>query len=130
MMLVLSVLNANALVFGSLPRSSYKLPPIKIRSVIDPSHHIFIAPTNRHCSTLACCEDRKESNVTHYFVYADHTLHRCIWRAPTTSNEKAVILSRMRKWYKLASNYTLGASLLEEDDMYAWVCSHVNDLEI
>jgi hypothetical protein len=128
-LLSLMLIPAEALTFGSLSRPA--LPPpsstYKIRSFVDPSHYIHVAPTYKHMSTLVCCEDC--SNVTHYFLYSKHTIHKCIWRAPTTSERKAEILRRLRKWYHATSNRTLGANFGEDDDMYAWVSSHMEDMD-
>jgi hypothetical protein len=128
-LLSLMLIPADALTFGSLSRPAFpsSFSTYKIRSFVDPSYYIHVAPTYKHVSTLVCCEDC--SNATHYFLYSKHTIHKCIWRAPTTSERKAEILRRLRKWYVETSNKTLDAKFGEDDDMYAWVSSHMEDMD-
>ena len=131
MSLLLSILHANALVFGSLPQSSYPYGAVlyEMKSSIDPSRRIHVAPTYKHVSKLARSQDKDGKTVTHCFMCKDDVLHQVVWQALASSNDKVMILSRFRKWYKMASNNTLGASLLlEEDDMHAWMCSFIFDV--
>ena len=130
MLVSLASLWSTVLVFGSLnsfpPQAS---SPFKIQSTIDPSHHIIIAPTNKHVfKTLICCEKRGKMDINHFFIYNNNTVQRIIWTFPTLTSEKMIIVSRIRKWFKLVSNTTLGANLLEEDDMYAWTASEMYDI--